>query len=51
MLATPVRNVILSNRLGNDLAAMKQAAASHGFALVRETTRYVLYTRGSDRRP
>jgi len=45
LLETPVRNVILSNRLGNDLSEMKAFSERRGFTLVKETTRYVLYTR------
>jgi len=49
LLDTAVRNVILSNRLGQDLFAARQIALSHRFTLVRETPSYVLYTRAENR--
>jgi hypothetical protein len=45
LLDTPVRNVVLSHRMVRDLSLMKTAVTGKGFTPIRETARYVLYTR------
>lgn len=45
LLDTPVRNVIVSRRMGNDISDIQTAVRGHGFGMIIDTRRYVAYTR------
>jgi hypothetical protein len=46
LLETPVRNVVVSKRLGGHVSRVMDVVTRHGFATIGETSRYVIYTRG-----